>query len=631
MNLAPFFGFKAATTWTPTFKAEQAKYIDRTIGRLGDLYPVAGMIGRRYAETASRRNYVIANQELRELAVDAERLRRHDLNLTATDEVLSDWAQAKAKAGAELVSQAERTDNPEKLAGIVASVFALAARYQFDLPDPEDVGILPAIRRAADAAWWRRQARRAAAQECERMAIALRRVNKAREIYCSNLTVTRRQAQRVRNRRYLEATTATNEEGQSYTLAELSDVSVSNPRLMRVEWMTRVGGFDEVALLMGHCRELWTLTAPAEFHPWTTAGGGLRENKKFVDAGKPTPRIVMDHHCRLWAGFRAFIGRRGVRLYGMRVVEANHDGTPHWHMAVYFDPAWPGVATRAAAHRLHAIFRRYALGDMSNYSADEKAAAKKHRVDFMDVMPGKSAAGYLAKYIAKALPADDAADMVQNDLFGNAMGESVQRVNAWASCWRIRQFQQIGGPSVQVWRELRRAMSSEAAQLDLLDAPQAIQEAAAAADEHDWAAFVLAMGGPTVGRGAGLIGIGYWHEHDADTGEVKGRALTRYGEVPDARIYGVTWSGGELLTRVHTWDVAATKPAAPIVVSDRNIARESRDTIRKNPPEWKPWAVALEFEFPDVPRVVRETQEKLPPPWRFSVLRRTAPPLESCQ
>lgn len=648
---AAFFNFRAAQSWIPTFAQDQKNYIARTLGNMEDLYPVAGLIGRRYAETASRQSYVHANVELRQIAQDVAGLRRHDLNLSASDEDICAWAQSKAKAGADLCSNAERTDNPEILTGLLAAAQELASRYGFELPDPKDVGILPAMRRAADVAWWRRQARRASAAEVERVAVLLRRVNKAREIYCSDLTVTKRQGQRIRNRKFLEGTTATNEEGQEYTLAELADVSVSNPRLMRMEWMTRLAGFDDVALLMGHRRELWTITAPAECHPWTTAGKVLRENKKWEKSGRLTARAVMDGMCSMWAKFRAHIARRGMKLYGMRVVEANHDGTPHWHAAVYFSPEWmvaakfshwpripknaekdngkgktgvefyPCALGRKSSPRLRAIMRRYALGDMSGYTKDQTAAAKKHRCDFKDVRQGKSAAGYLAKYISKALPADDAADIVQADLYGNPMADSAARVNAWASSHGIRQFQQLGGPSVTVWRELRRATANEACQLDLLDAPKIIQEAADACDVHDWAAFVLVMGGPTVPRKQQLMRPGYWHEHDDETGEIKGRAMTKYGEVPDARIYGVTWETGDLLTRPHTWTIEKTKQAAVEVTSNYDIGREVRDVIRNNPPEWMPWAIVQQERY-------RAAVEGFG--FRFSGAPPGAP-LESCQ
>lgn len=431
---------------------------------------------------------------------------------------------------------------------------------------------MPHVRRMLDPLWWRRQLRKAHAKAVEGAAIRLGIVNRRRDPYISNESLARRQQQNRRNAEALEATIARNELGQEYTLAELAAKGTANKAIRRAELMTRISGFERIARDLDHAGLFFTITCPSRMHKWrTVAGGNVIENPRYDGT---TPREAQAYLAKLWARIRASLKRQEIGIYGFRIAEPNHDGTPHWHLLVFHK------ADAFAA--LMDTVRRYALED-----SPEERGASLHRVDFKPIDWSRgSAAGYIAKYVAKNIDGYK----LEKDLIGNDALETSARVEAWAATWGIRQFQQVGGPPVGVWRELRRVEAiPDQAPDHLKDAHRAVNKLAVIEGRENqavaWDRYCKAQGGVFVGR-AYRIRIA--------TVEREGQG--RYGEpLPPAPVGVETVSREEYTpahmawmnppgraTRLVSWFVESTRHAWEIV------ARKVRGALVSKGPQ-APW------------------------------------------
>lgn len=428
-----------------------------------------------------------------------------------------------ASSNDELIAQANTRAAECGRMSTVAAMAAICARFGVELPqarfrgDGAGCSVEGVKARLKCPLWWRRALRKTMGREIERIAIDLGFVHRRAGCYASDETVGRRSQQRARNRALLESLTAVNEAGQEYSLAELAALGVANPAIRRGELMTRISGFETIARGLGHVGEFLTVTAPSRFHARLAASG--EANPKY--SGE-TPRMAQKHLCGVWARSRAALHRLGIRVYGFRVVEAHHDGTPHWHMLFFM--AQENVET------VREVVRRYALQEDGGEAGAEENRFKAVAID----RSRGTAAGYIAKYISKNIDANG----IDVDLEGNDAKSSAARVDAWASCWGIRQFQPIGGAPVSVWRELRR--------LEPGATDSAIDRAARAADLGDWAGFLMVMGGVTAKRKDAPIGM--WKRQADRPG--------RYGDVGRVVVGVLEYeTGAAEKTRIHVWQI----------------------------------------------------------------------------
>jgi replication gene A protein len=520
---------------TAAYGTENCRRMRRHI--FSELTPIAGDLAAHYVKAAERSSFEQANHDLQDIY---NQLRIEDLNLCADHEELLNTAKRYAE---KCYFAKNRAKSPSDA---YQACLRIVDHYQVRRPTLKENDWEPALNRMCCRRWWYRGIQNLRLRSIETISRNIELVNRFRGTYASDYAVNIIHKKKEKNRLYLESTFIGNENGDWFSLQELSDCSVSNPTIRRAELMVRIKGFEMVAEHLGHVGEFYTLTTPSRMHACLHNG---KTNPRYDGT---TPLQGHKYLTHQWSLIRAELHRRGIQPYGFRVVEPHHDGTPHWHF-LFFMPEQHRETVRE-------VMRLYALSD----SGDE-LGAQAHRFKAVAIDPEKgSAVGYIAKYIAKNIDGH----ALEQDLYGNDSQQAAKRITAWANIWGIRQFQQIGGPSVTVWRQLRKLDETDDSELET------IRQSTTASD---WAAFMLAMGGPEVSRRSHAIKPYYEHSKQLnfDSGEIFPVVKGRYGDAAPLRVAGIVCNGMKYGTRKHFWRGFTVNSEGVIARNDAQAERAS--------------------------------------------------------
>lgn len=468
-------------------------------------------------------------------------------------------------------------------------------------PDGKTMTEAGKLARLKCRAFWRRVLRKVHARTVEQCAIALGLVHGKEDAYISRESLRIQQARAAANAAMLANTIAVGEDGQEMTLASVAERSVSNPTIRRGELMTRVAGFELCADQLGHVKRWAVLTLPSKYHKFLQIENGpVVENRKYRGI---KPREAQQVLAQQWRKCCAWWERQGLRVYGFRTTEPHKDGTPHWNVLCFFAPMTERVQLKKVCkieRQAVPVFDEGLLNYFLNYDSPEEHGAKKVRVRIEAIDNSKgSAAAYIAKYISKGIDGKG----LDVDLWGNPIERSAAAVVAWSKVWGIRQFQQIGGPPVTVWRELRKVnpenvgSASETAH-NLREAMAAVNLRMDSPDEKmavAWQRYTTTQGGPCAKRKGWTVRML----------QARRQEPNRYGEAMAARVVGV-WAVGTVTTPAPA-HILAMRP------NTQDMQRQAMTAIES---ERGAWIVVPKSGADDAIRDHCERLEKLLTPMR---------------
>ncbi|MGP2470701.1 replication endonuclease [Yersinia sp. 2540 StPb PI] len=398
-----------------------------------------------------------------------------------------------------------------------------------------------AIARLINPDWWERKLWRLRNDWRESQLRAAGLIHKRAAPYVSKEALADWIEQKRRNREFFKRHELVDNEGNTVSLEAMVDASISNPTIRRHELMARMKGIELVAQSREDVGVFYTITCPSKYHANNQSG---HANPKW---NHTTPPQAQAYLTKLWANIGSKLGRENLRVYGFRVAEPHHDGTPHWHLLLFMKPQ--------ERHAITEIMRAYAVKE--DRAELGKRTAARFTAKRLDPKKG-SATAYIAKYISKNIDGYALDGELDNET-GKPMKETARFAMAWASRHRIRQYQPIGTPPVTVWRELRKLSNQLITTLKISGTYQrgkpllrdpAMDEVTAAADVGCFATYIMKQGGVLIPREQYTVRIAYQDNEQPNA----------YGEITE-KIYGIysplLGEASRICTRLKTWKIVA--------------------------------------------------------------------------
>lgn len=388
------------------------------------------------------------------------------------------------------------------------------------------------VSRLCDHEYWVRKLLKNKTNKLNQIATLAGVVNRKQQIYVSDLVLNAIKDRAQRSYEIMQGLELINEMGETLEMSDVLEGSIANPKNRRAELMTRICGFEEYANKRDHVGVFYTVTCPSKYHPNSFKYEGF------------TPKESAEYLSSVWAKARANLNRNDLRPYGFRVAEPHHDGCPHWHILLFM----PKEHEQQITQTLKEYFIAEDLEELKGNNAKNIRFNAKHLSGQVNPKTGEpySAASYIAKYISKNIDGFGFGDGIDYESGQTTVSEGAERVRAWASCHGIRQFQQMGGAGVGIWRELRKLPNNQ--QVD-----ETLEAARKAADDGDWCGFQEAMGGvllPSKDRKIKIHSVNHYANF-LQTGEV---FCNKYGEIVP-RVLGLDTPSGLCVTRLHDWTI----------------------------------------------------------------------------